>query len=163
MIRGIGNLLFSTCCQTINMGMGFFVEPLEHVITVGKFWQAELTMTYLAPRVSIQNVPVCTFKTSLCVPAPHPHVFTHVDVLSVLTDRFERAHEGFPACVTSHTTPHHTAHTHTPQPQQQPQPHTTTTTTHNNDNDNDTQPACSFIRLNTEKPPMAHRSRHSKD
>ena len=70
-------------------------------------------MTYLAPRVSIQNVPVCTFKTSLCVPAPHPHVFTHVDVLSVLTDRFERAHEGFPACVTSHTTPHHTAHTHT--------------------------------------------------
>ena len=33
MSRGIGVLLISTYCQTINRCMGFFVEPLEHVIT----------------------------------------------------------------------------------------------------------------------------------
>ena len=40
------------------------------------------------PRVSTQNVPVCTFKTSPCVPAPRPHVETHVRVLPAFTGTF---------------------------------------------------------------------------
>ena len=34
------------------------------------------------------KTPVCRFKTSLCVPATRPHVFTHVDVLPVHTGTF---------------------------------------------------------------------------
>ena len=86
------------------------------------------------------TLPVCTLKTSPCVPAPHPHVFTHVDVLNVHTETFWMYTRGFSAC---HSTHHTTSHT-----QPQPQSH------------NDTQPTCSFIRLNTEK---LTRSRHSKD
>ena len=47
------------------------------------------------PRVSIQNVSVCTFKTSPSVPAPRAHVFQHVrgagthgDVLTAHTGTF---------------------------------------------------------------------------
>ena len=36
----------------------------------------------------IQNVPVCTFKTSPCVPAPRAHVSTHVRVVPVHTGTF---------------------------------------------------------------------------
>ena len=35
------------------------------------------------PSVSTQHVPVCTFKTSPCVPAPREHVFQHVRVVLV--------------------------------------------------------------------------------
>ena len=40
------------------------------------------------PRVSIQNVPVCTFKTLPCVPAKRAHVETHVRVVPVHTGTF---------------------------------------------------------------------------
>ena len=36
----------------------------------------------------VQNVPVCTFKTSQCVPAPRPHAFQHVDVVLAHTGTF---------------------------------------------------------------------------
>ena len=36
----------------------------------------------------IQNVPVCTFKTSPCVPAPRAHVSTHVRVVPAYTGTF---------------------------------------------------------------------------
>ena len=45
-------------------------------------WHAE------KPRVSIQNAPVCTFKTSPCVPAPRAHVFQHVRVVPAYTRTF---------------------------------------------------------------------------
>ena len=32
-------------------------------------------------RMSVQNVPVCTFKTSPCVPAPRARVLQHVHVV----------------------------------------------------------------------------------
>ena len=70
---------------------------------------------FLPLRVSIQNVPVCTFKTSPCVPTPRAHVSTHVRVVPVNTGTFwtdtrgrvEWTHGIFSA---RHTTPH-TAHT----------------------------------------------------
>ena len=77
--------------------------------------------------VSIQNVPVCTFRTSPCVPAPRAHVFQHARVLPAHTEafltytraRFESAHGGFEWT-------HHTATA----PRQRT--HTTTHTTHQN-------------------------------
>ena len=66
-----------------------------------------------ALRVSIQNVPVCTFKASPCVPAPRAHVFQHVRVVPAYTGRFACTHGGV---LNPHTgvfsVPHHTAHTH---------------------------------------------------
>ena len=35
-----------------------------------------------------EKTSVCRFKTSPCVPAPRPHVFTHAGVLSVHTGTF---------------------------------------------------------------------------
>ena len=63
----------------------------------------------------VQNVPVCRFKTSPCMPAPRAHVEntcardagTHRVVSNLYTGVFQR--------VTAHTTT-------TPQPQPQPQP-----------------------------------------
>ena len=40
------------------------------------------------PSVSIQSVPVCTFKTLPCVPAPRAHVFQHARVLKAHTEAF---------------------------------------------------------------------------
>ena len=40
------------------------------------------------PRVSIQTVPVCRFKTLPCVPAKRAHVETHVRVVPVHTEAF---------------------------------------------------------------------------
>ena len=121
--------------------MGFFVEPLEHEINLhGQILVSRTGDDFSLPPPS-PFPPVYTFKTSPCVPAPHPHVLRHVDVLPVHTGVFQR--------VTPHTTPHTT---HTPQPQ--PQPHTTTTTitTHN-------QPTNSSFFLNTEKSPASDTAR----
>ena len=56
-----------------------FGEPLGHVITLCGQILVSRTGDDLPPprRVSIQNVPVCRFKTSPCVPAPRAHVFQH--------------------------------------------------------------------------------------
>ena len=71
---------------------------------------------------------VCpTSKSPPCVPAPHPHVFTRVDVLPVHKGTFWMYTRG----VLSESP-------HTPQPQ--PQPHTTTQTTTTTTTHNDTQP-----------------------
>ena len=37
---------------------------------------------------TMKNVSVCRFKTSLCVPAPRPHVVTHVRVVPAHTGTF---------------------------------------------------------------------------
>ena len=60
-------------------------------------WLAELTVTspstlplFLPPllRVSVPETSVCRFKTSPSVPAPRPHVVTHVRVVPVHTGTF---------------------------------------------------------------------------
>ena len=94
----------------------------------------------------MKNVPVCTFKTSPCMPAPRAHMLKHVCAWCRHTrGRFERTHRDVLSGHTefrsvSHTnTPHHTAHTHTtPQhktqlnttPQHNTTQHITTTTPH---------------------------------
>ena len=89
----------------------------------------------------MKNVSVCRFQTSPCVPAPRPHVVTHVRVVPVHTGtfwtytrrRFERTHvDTTPHTHTSqHTTTPHTHHNtpqhHTTTPQQPHNNHTTTT------------------------------------
>ena len=89
------------------------------------------------PRVSVSKTSVFRCKTSPCVPAPRPHVVTHVRVVPVDTGTFLNLHtEVFSACqaaphTTPHThhttphTPHNTTHTHT-------HTHTTHTTQHHN-------------------------------
>ena len=58
------------------------------------------------PCVSTQNVSVCTFKWSPCVPAPpRAHVFQHVRVVPVHTRTFGTYTRRFSAC---HTTHHNT-------------------------------------------------------
>ena len=50
--------------------------------------------TQKRPRVFIQNVSVCTFKTCPCVPAPRAHVFRHTCAWCLHTrGRFGRTHE----------------------------------------------------------------------
>ena len=63
---------------------------------------------YLPHRVSIQNVTVCTLKTSPCLHARRAHVKTHVRVVkgTFWTDTWGRGHGIF-----QRTTPHHTPHT----------------------------------------------------
>ena len=55
-------------------------------------WLAELAVTpLLSPpllRVSVPKASVCRFKMSPCVPAPRPHVVTHVRVVPVHTGTF---------------------------------------------------------------------------
>ena len=75
--------------------------------------------------VSVQSVPVCTFQTSPCMPAPRAHVETHVRVVPVFTGTFLNVHTEafwtdtrvFSACRTPHTphTTHHTAPQNTTQ------------------------------------------------
>ena len=104
-------------------------------------------------------LPVLHVRTSPCVPAPHPHVFAHLDVLPVHTGTLwmyiRGLEEGCSAChrtAPHRTAPHRTAPHRTAPHRTAPHrtaPHrtthnTTTTTTittaaHNNDNDNDTQ------------------------
>ncbi len=114
MIRGIGRVLFSTYSQTWNLQdpVVTFGEPLGHVITpCGQILVSRTDDEPPPPRrVSIQNVPVCTFKTSPCVPAPRAHVETHVRVMPATRGRFGWTYGVFTVPHTNHTT-HHTAHT----------------------------------------------------
>ena len=71
------------------------------------------------PVCPLKHVPMCTFKTSTCVPAPRAHVSTRVRVVPAYTGRFERTHGGVfffkkknPHGFFQRFTPHHnTAHT----------------------------------------------------
>ena len=81
-------------------------------------------------RVYVQNALVCRFKTSPCMPAPRPHVVTHVCVVPVRTGTFWIYTRGLSACHGTHHD-HTTAtatHTHTRQRQRQRQRHTTNQT-----------------------------------
>ena len=60
-----------------------------------QFWQAELTMTSPAPRVSIQNVPVCTSNKSTCVSTCACGASIHENVLNVHTKPFKSTHTNF--------------------------------------------------------------------
>ena len=75
------------------------------------------------PHGYVQNVLVCTFKTSPCVPSKRPHA----DVLNVPTEASSRQTPLlFPHTThRQHTTPHNTLHT-----RQQHDNNTTTTHTH---------------------------------
>ena len=99
----------------------------------------------LALRVWIQNVSVCTFKTSPCVLAPHVHVSTHVRVVlaytgTLYTVTFLNPHgvffHVFFQRAAKHTNNNNT-HKHTPnthhdhQTTPRPQRHTPHNTTHN--------------------------------
>ena len=58
--------------------------------------------------------PVCTFKTSSCVPAPRAHVFQHVRVVPVYTGTFwtdTRGRVEWTHGIFQRATPHHTPHT----------------------------------------------------
>ena len=105
-----------------------------------------------APRVHIQNVPVCTGTTSTCM--------NHVDVVPVHTGRFECTHGGF-FSVSDHTPrPHHDrTHAH--------HDHTTTVThnhtqprtaTHNNTQHNTPHatPHTATQHMNTHSPQHHH-------
>ena len=82
---------------------------------------------------------VCRFKTSPCVPAPRPHVVTHVCVLLVHTGTFESAHGGFSACHGTHHDHTTATTTHNHSPTRQRQGHTTNQTTTSTN-----QPAAQF-------------------
>ena len=75
--------------------------------------------------VSTPHVPVCTFNTSPCMPAPRAHVFRHVCAWCRYTrGRVEWTHGFFSVSHTTHHTPHRTHTT--------PQHKTQHTTTHHN-------------------------------
>ena len=78
-------------------------------------WLAELTVTPLPSpsfpplsRVSVSKTSVCRFKTSPCVPAPRPHVVTHVRVVPVHTGTFWIYTRRFFLRAKPRHTPHHT-------------------------------------------------------
>ena len=73
-------VLLAGCLQD---QVGTLGGPLGQVITLcGQILVSRTDDDPLSPaRVSVQNVPMCTFKTSPCVPAPRPHVETHVRVV----------------------------------------------------------------------------------
>ena len=77
-------------------------------------------------RVSIQNIPVCTFKTSQCIPAPRTHVSTCARGAGIHGDVFNK-HTGFFSV--SHHRPHrpHRPHTHHRHHMHSHTQHTTTT------------------------------------
>ena len=58
------------------------------VVWCGVVWCVCVVVVLWRCGVSIQNVPVCTFKTSPCVPATRAHVETHVRVVLVHTEAF---------------------------------------------------------------------------
>ena len=77
-----------TCCSRSILTLekqersnNFFGEPLKHVITVRG--QIVVSRTDDDPLL-----PVCGFKTSLCVPAPRVRVSTHVRVVPACTGTF---------------------------------------------------------------------------
>ena len=97
-------------------------------------WLAELTVTSspLPPfppllRVSVPKTSVCRFKTSPCVPAPRPHVVTHVLVVPVHTGTYRIYTPRFFLRAKPRHTPHHTQH------------NTTHHTTPHGDRDRETQ------------------------
>ena len=98
------------CCVFWCVCCGVFVCALS-------WWRCGVSIQNL--RVSIRNVPVCTFKTLPCVPAKRAHVETHVRVVPVHTvkfrtytrARFESTHGGFEW--THHTATAPRQHTHT--------------------------------------------------
>ena len=70
------------CCVLCS---GVRVVVCVCVCVVVVLWRCGVSIQNL--RVSIQNVPVCTFRTSPCVPAPRAHVFQHAHVLLAPTER----------------------------------------------------------------------------
>ena len=116
-IRGIGNMLFSISLKHV-------ITPRGQILISRTDDDPPPPPSSLPPsRVSIQNVTMCTFKTSPCLPAPRAHVFQHVRV--------------FPAYTNGHTT-HATPHTHTHTPQTpHALPHTTSHTISHGDRDRD--------------------------
>ena len=125
MIRGTGIMLFSTFSQTWNLKnpMVTFGEHLKHVITPRGHILVSRTdddsLPSPAPRVSIQNSSVCTFKRPRLY-LHHAHMFQHVRVLPahtvtlwIYTREFSACHTAATA-TTTHTTDHTTDTTCTP-------------------------------------------------
>ena len=56
------------------------------VVSVVVVWHAE------NPRLCIQHVPVCTFKTFPCVQATCPHLLYMLSCCRYTRERFERTH-----------------------------------------------------------------------
>ena len=80
----------------------------------------------------LKHVPICTFKTSQCVPAPRAHVFQHMCALfrhargrfePTYGDVFEWTHGFFQRFTPHHNTAPHTPHT---TPRHKTQHHTET-------------------------------------
>ena len=97
------------------------------VCVVVVLWRCGLSIQN--PCVLIQNVPVCTFKTPPCVPAPRAHVFQHALFLPAHTEAFfERTHghvsNGHTEVLNGQT--HHTATAPPPQHTHQNTRHNTT-------------------------------------
>ena len=72
MIGGIGNVLFYRPILKLENGKSksFFGEPLKHVITIrGQILVSRTDDDLL--------LPVCPFKTSLCVRSKRPRVYRH--------------------------------------------------------------------------------------
>ena len=86
-----------------------FGEPLGHVIILRGQILVNSTDDDPHPRrrVSIQNVPVCTFKTSPCMPAPRTCDSTCARGAGIHGNVLD-GHTGFFSV--SHHTPHHTPH-----------------------------------------------------
>ena len=91
-------------------------------------------MTSPAPPSLLPLLPVCAFKTSPCMLAPHVHVFIHVGMLPVHTGTILNPHTGFS---TFCSVPQHTHTKHTPRPPTTPRP--TRTPTHTNTHTTRTQ------------------------
>ena len=87
---------------------------------------SSLSPLALSSRVSAEKTSVCGFKTSPCVPAPRPHVVTHVRVVPVHTGTFWIYTRRFFLRAKPRHTPHHTHTTHTT-PHTQPTPQHSTT------------------------------------
>ena len=132
-----------TCCSQSILTLENRKDPLASLVDLWGQGQILVsrtdndTLPHL--RVSIQNVPVWTFKTSPCVRAPRAHVSTHVRVVpaypttfGMYTRRFFlRPTTGFSTLfqrAATHTNTHTHTHTkHTPRPPTTPRPQRHTT------------------------------------
>ena len=135
-----------TCCSQSILTLENRKDPLVSLVDLwgqvmtlrGQILVSRTDNDTLPPlRVSIQNVPVWTFKTSPCVRAPRAHVSTHVRVVpaypttfGMYTRRFFlRPTTGFSTLfqrAATHTNTHtHTKHTPRPPTTPRPQRHTT--------------------------------------
>ena len=84
------SVLWSCCCCVLLRVMLYCVVLLLClVVLVSGERHAE------KPRVSVQNVTMCTLKTSPCVPAPPTHVFQHAHVVPAYTRRLNMHTETF--------------------------------------------------------------------